>query len=46
MNSKIWACASAGACVGSLVNTALPYLQALAALIAIACGLKAWFGKK
>lgn len=42
MNTRIWACTSAGACVASFVATTLPYLQYLAVLISIACGLRVW----
>lgn len=46
MSSKIWACASVGTCAGSFVATTLPYLQFIAVLISIACGIKAWHDKK
>lgn len=45
-HDKIWACASVGACVGSFVAAALPYLQFIAVIISIGAGLKAWFASR
>lgn len=45
-SSKIWACASVGACTTSFILAALPYLQFAAVLIAIISGIKALRDKK
>ena len=46
MNGKVWACVSAGSCIGGFVDwfvhVSIPYLQFAALVISVAAGIKAW----